>query len=123
MSKTGLKSWLISPAVLGVMLWVGEGAIATPATQSQIPEPVTINTPAVVETSSVSELKDPPVTEEVDTQIPSLEIQEETPSSIFAQTPDDLSDTTLLEQINHYSNESEINSLDQITNISQLRDV
>ncbi len=123
MSKTGLKSWLISPAVLGVMLWVGEGAIATPATQSQIPEPVTINTPAVVETSSVSELKDPPVTEEVDTQIPSLEIQEETPSSIFAQTPDDLSDTTLLEQINHYSNESEINSLDQVTNISQLRDV
>ncbi|HAG84360.1 MAG TPA: porin [Cyanobacteria bacterium UBA12227] len=123
MSKTGLKSWLISPAVLGAMLWVGEGAIATPATQSQIPEPVTINTPAVVETSSVSELKDPPVTEEVDTQIPSLEIQEETPSSIFAQTPDDLSDTTLLEQINHYSNESEINSLDQVTNISQLRDV
>ncbi|MBE9127680.1 iron uptake porin [Coleofasciculus sp. LEGE 07092] len=40
-----------------------------------------------------------------------------------AEIPNHTGDSSLIEKINRYSNESSTNSLDQVTNVSQLRDV
>jgi hypothetical protein len=88
---------VVSPTILAAILGVGLGAIATEVDSAQT-------------TASIAVQANP---------------DNETFASptLIAQLPNQSGDSSdeILEQINHYSNET--NALDQVTNVSQLRDV
>lgn len=114
MPKIGSKCWLLSPVILGTMLWVGDVAIANEATPSQIVEPVTANIPAGVESSLDTELLEPTV------------VKLEAPTENATPAPEvspQTNDSNVLAQIDNYSNGSDPNAIEQVTNVSQLRDV
>ncbi|MEQ8959522.1 MAG: iron uptake porin, partial [Coleofasciculus sp. C2-GNP5-27] len=98
--KQSRKLWnygLISPTILAAILGVGVRAIATEVDSLQTTTPLAIPANLDTETSD--------------------------PISQIAQVPDHNGDSwdEIWEQMNHYSNET--NALDQVTNVSQLRDV
>ncbi|HBB34307.1 MAG TPA: porin [Cyanobacteria bacterium UBA9273] len=122
MSKVKLKFWLLSPLALGTILWVGDAARGTEATQYQLTTPVSDNAAPVIATKETAQFPEPTVTQ-VKTSIPIAESQDKPVPITVAQISEDTSNAAVLEQINRYTNQSGTDSLDQVTNVSQLRDV
>jgi hypothetical protein len=113
------QSWLVNPAILGVTLLASSDVLAldgrSALTQQEEVKQEVIKTVKPLTTVSTDpankiQLENP---ENVETQ---------TPKSV-AQVPADGSNSNVLEIINSETNQNTPDSLEQITNVSQLRDV
>jgi len=141
--RTLWKSGLISPVVLRATLLVSVGAIAFSATPRAIASETTSAAQAtppqtafpsasdtVQETATTSQTEQKEITVTKMETLGALPQSKDTPAvsqpteepALFTEMPEEVSDTTVLEPINDDSNDSD-DSLDQVTNVSQLRDV
>jgi hypothetical protein len=127
------KSEFIGSAVLGATLWVGASAMATEITsvvqktQPQTVELLSADTTQEKTTTSQTELQKSTVAQAktLGTLSPSKDepaVSNKEPV-LLGEGTEDASDAGVLEQINNYSNPLGTDSLDQVTNVSQLRDV
>jgi hypothetical protein len=122
------KASLVSPTVLAAALSVEMSAIATEIhSTTQADRTLDRSVAPMSATLPPTELEALTVTEIEAKLPPSLQDEESTVSNLalepvrVAELPGGVSDATLLEQINRYSNET--SSLNQVTNVSQLSDV
>ncbi len=121
MATTFWDALKVSPALLGALV-VANGAYAAESLSERevaiaSGEEIAVSEPSLVEEVAVSELTAPEA---------SLDLSQ-TESVVAQQVPaaDAPTDTSreVLQQIEQYSNEGSSNSLDQVTNVSQLSDV
>lgn len=121
MSTTFWKALKVTPALFGVSLLIASSAYAQENTTEQT-EATTVET--VVELDS--QLVESPLVSQLtplETRS-TLNLAESTPVTEIPKAEAATSDTTsVLEQINHYSNGDNSDPLDQVTNVSQFRDV
>lgn len=122
MSKILWKSLLISPAVLGATLAVCAGtkpALSATAENLATPETAQAQTveaqPVAIAASPVTPVDN--TTVEFSNPVPEVPQIAQVPPT--AQSNPD----AVLQQLNRYSNEGSVNAQDQVTNVSQLRDV
>lgn len=121
MSITFWNALKATPALFGVSLLIASSAYARENTTEQTAVP-TVETAVQVDTqlaenTAVSQLT--PLETRSTANLP-----DNTPVSEVAQAEAAPLDTTsILEQINHYSNGVNNDSLDQVTNVTQFRDV
>jgi hypothetical protein len=134
------RFWRVSPAILGATLVASSGAVAfespgtvapptatasftaepTPSLATKTP-PATVTTqPQTVDTSVAIAQPEIGTTSESKLEN-SVTVDTGTPEMV-AEVPVKASDGNVREQINHYSNESDLHSADQVTNVSQLQD-
>lgn len=137
-SKTLWKVGLINPSLLIATLLVSVGAIA----QGVSTKAIAIETKSISsETQTLSDIAQgtviPSQAEQKETSLTNAEALGTPPQSkntpaisqpteepaLFTQMPREASDSTVLEPINDDSNDNDAHSLDQVTNVSQLRDV
>src|SRR4028119_2428354 len=134
------RFWRVSPAILGATLVASSGAVAFESPGTIVPPTATASFTAEPTPSLAT--KTPPATvttqpQTVDTSVAIAQPEIETTSEsklensvtvdtgtpeMVAEVPVKASDGNVREQINHYSNESDLNSADQVTNVSQLQD-
>ncbi|MGB5963690.1 MAG: iron uptake porin [Coleofasciculaceae cyanobacterium] len=121
------RAGLLSPAILGVMLVASTRVLAVEALTAQ---------PQAVDTSVPTQDKQEPLAVVAPEQTSVSEVSLPTPESTAQSTitkisqlnqdsfnNSDATESDILKQINSYSNEDNNNALDQVTNVSQLRDV
>ncbi|MGC1393967.1 MAG: iron uptake porin [Coleofasciculaceae cyanobacterium] len=121
------RAGLLSPAILGVMLVASTRVLAVETLTAQ---------PQAVNTSVPTQDKQEPLAAVAPDKTSVSEVSLPTPESTAQSTitkisqlnqdsfnNSDATESDILKQINSYSNEDNNNALDQVTNVSQLRDV
>ena len=129
MSKMVQKYWLFSSTILGAILSLGNSAIATEATKSQIADPVIANESGKIQTSLTTQLNAPTViaVETGNQGVDTREISNNSEATLTSQNSVNSNSSekngTIIDQFNNDGSESDSNALEQVTNVSQLRDV
>jgi hypothetical protein len=120
-SKILWKSLLVTPALLGTALAVSTPAISaeTPASESEAlgAEVLAVESEtSVVEVAELEPVVEPIAEVEAPVEVAQVPVEQTAPAS-------DTTTVDSLEQIMEYSSEGNVNSINQVTSISQLSDV
>jgi len=147
MSKVLWQSWLVSPAILGVLLLASLDALAldgrnTLAFQEEVKQEaiakrvkshfgsdskesalIATETPLAAVTTEPQSVDTNNISPTAEIKLENAKVFETEKTTPVAQVPADSSNSNVVEPINVDSNENATDSLEQITNVSQLRDV
>lgn len=129
-SKVLCRAGLLSPAILGVMLVASTRVLAVETLTAQ-PQAVNTSVPTQDKQEPLAANVAPDQTSVSKVSLPTPETTADSQSTITKISQlnqdsfnnSDATESNILKQINSYSNEDNNNSLDQVTNVSQLRDV